>query len=410
MMRILLVVSLYRPEISSAAELMRELAEELVSRGHQVTVLTSAPLHRLDETDAARSWPEFREEDGVSVVRARTLALHQVGYLQRGLGVLFGPLQMWRTLRSYVSTDFDAAFIYSPPVTLGFIGYLLKKRGAGVIFNVQDIFPQNAIDLGILRNPVLIALFRWIERFSYKHADIVTAHSKSNLDLLISANGDIARKFRTLHNWIDITNFSVSPRKNYRQLFGLDGKYVAVFAGVLGPSQNVDMLVQLADKVRDLHDFVILVVGDGTEKQRAETLARSLGLGNIVFRPFISQEDYPDLLACVDLGLVCLGTSVKTPVVPGKILGYMVASLPVAAFVNAESDVHHLMLDAKCGASCISDDLSQMEQIVRRMHGNRTESKNMGDNGRKYAVEHFSKDRITDEIERMMDEISNVSV
>lgn len=404
-MRILLVVSLYRPEISSAAELMKELAEELSARGHHVTVLTSAPLHRLDQTDAEKVWPEYVVEEGVSVVRARTFALHQVGYIRRGLGVLFGPLQMWRSLWKHVATDFDAAFIYSPPVTLGLIGYLLKRRGTQVIFNVQDLFPQNAIDLGILRNPLLIAFFRWIERFSYRHANIITAHSKSNLDLLVAANRDVESKFRILHNWIDITNFATHPTKHYRQLFGLEGKYVALFAGVLGPSQNVDMLVEVADRVRDIEDFVLLVVGDGTEKQRAESLARSRGLTNIIFKPFISQDDYPDLLASVDLGLVCLSTAVKTPVVPGKILGYMVASLPVAAFVNAESDVHQLMVDARCGASCISDNLVKMEQILRDFHGNQEESRRSGVSGRTYAVEHFSKDRITGEIERMMSEI-----
>jgi glycosyltransferase involved in cell wall biosynthesis len=387
---------------------MKELAEELSARGHQVTVLTSAPLHRLDQTDAEKAWPEFIREEGVSVVRARTFALHQVGYLRRGLGILFGPLQMWRALGKHIATDFDIVFIYSPPVTLGVIGYLAKRQGARVIFNVQDIFPQNAVDLGILRNPLLIGFFRWIERFSYRHADIITAHSKSNLDLLVAANSVMASKFRILHNWIDISNYSDQPAKDYRRQFGLEAKYVALFAGVLGPSQNVDMLVEVADKLRDLDDFVLLVVGDGTEKQRAESLAHARGLRNLMFRPFISQDDYPDLLASVDVGLVCLSTAVKTPVVPGKILGYMVASLPVAAFVNAESDVHQLMVDAKCGASCVSDDLAKMELILRSFHQNQEDSRRMGSSGRKYAVEHFSKDRITGEIERMMEEVCPV--
>ena len=162
------------------------------------------------------------------------------------------------------------------------------------------------------------------------------------------------------------------------------------------------MLVKVADSVRDLDNFLILIVGDGTEKQRAEELARSRGLNNVMFRPFISQDDYPDLLASVDLGLVCLGTAVKTPVVPGKILGYMVASLPVAAFVNEESDVHQLMLDAQCGASCVSSEIGKMEAILRDVYGDRDNCRRMGENGRQYAVEHFSKDRITAEIENML--------
>jgi len=124
-----------------------------------------------------------------------------------------------------------------------------------------------------------------------------------------------------------------------------------------------------------------------------------------LFKPFISQDDYPDLVRSSDVGLVCLSPDVKTPVVPGKMLGYMVASLPIAAFVNAESDVHQLVADAKCGASCISDDVTKMEQILRRFHDDREECRKMGRNGREYAIEHFSRDRITGEIERIMEGI-----
>jgi len=404
-MRILLVVSLYRPEISSAAELMKELADALATKGHTVTVLTRLPSHRLDASDASKTWPEVGKEGAVTVVRADTWALHQVGYIRRGLASIVAPFQMWRALRRSVSGDFDVAFIYSPPITLGFIGFLARRRGAGVLFNVQDIFPQNAIDLGILKNPVPIAFFRWVEKFSYRNADIVTAHSKSNLNLLAAANKGIAHKLRILHNWIDTSLAPSANGTDYRKQFGLEGKFVALFAGVLGPSQSIDMLVEVADRLRDIDGCVLLVVGDGTEKQRAENLARSRGLKNIIFKPFISQDDYPDLLASVDVGLVCLSTAVKTPVVPGKILGYMVASLPVAAFVNAESDVHQLMLDSACGASCVSDDVTRMAEILREFHAQPDECRRMGDNGRRYAIEHFSKDRITADIENMLTEI-----
>lgn len=404
-MRILLVTDPYPPEISSASDLMKGLARALVARGHEISVLTTSPRYKVDPNHAGKDWPEFAVEDGVSVVRASTFALRHVGYIRRGLAIILAPFQMWRTLRKHLTGGFDAVFIYSPPLTLGIIGCILKRGGTRFLFNVQDIFPQNAIDLGILRNILLISFFRWIERFIYKHADIVTAHSKSNLDLLVSANPDLAGKFTVLHNWIDINPFSTTRGKNFRQLFDLQGKFVAVFAGVLGPSQAVHMLVEVAGRIRDLHDFVFLVVGDGTEKKRAEELALSRGLKNILFKPFISQDDYPDLLSSSDVGLICLSSAVKTPVIPGKILGYMVAHLPVAAFVNAESDVHPLVADAQCGASCVSDDVRKMEQILRGFHDDPEACRKMGQNGRKYAIEHFSKDRITGEIERMMEGI-----
>lgn len=404
-MRLLLVTDQYPPEICSAAGLMQELAEALAARSHDVTVLTTSPRYKLDRNDAEKTWPAFSVENAVSVVRVPTFALHHVGYLRRGLATVLAPFQLWRGLRRHTATDFDTVFIYSPPITLGMIGLLMRRRGASVVLNVQDIFPQNAIDLGILRNPLLITFFRWLEKLSYKHADIITAHSKGNLDLLKSTHPDLAGKFRVLHNWIDICRFSAPQKKDYRQLFSLNGKFVVLFAGVIGPAQGVHMLVEVADRVRDLDDLVFLVVGDGTEKQRAEDLARSRGLGNILFKPFISQDDYPDLLSSSEIGLICLSPDVKTPVVPGKVLGYMAASLPIAAFVNAESDVHQLVADAECGASCVSNDVTKMEHILRQFHANPEAYRQRGHNGRKYVVEHFSMDRIVAEIERMMEEI-----
>src|SRR5690242_7454856 len=126
---------------------MQGLAEGLADRGHEVTVLTTAPAYRVRHADARAEGPESRHEGRLSIVRARTLPMHKVAYLLRGLGILFAPLQMWRALRRHVSSKFDAAFIYSPPVTLGSLGALLRREGMRVVLGVQDIFPQNAIDL-----------------------------------------------------------------------------------------------------------------------------------------------------------------------------------------------------------------------------------------------------------------------
>lgn len=386
---------------------MKELADAFYKRGHEVTVLTTFPRSKLQQDDRAKDWPEYEEKNGIKVIRARTVSTHHTNYVLRGLAIILAPFQMAWALRRNSKHVPDSVFIYSPPITFGFIGYLLKRRGARVLFNVQDIFPQNAVDLGILKNPALIAFFRWIERFSYKHADIVTAHSKSNLALLAAANPDLTGRFTMLHNWVD-TSFTTLPHKSYRTQFGVEGKFVALFAGVLGPSQAVHMVVELASRLRDLSDLVFLIVGEGTEKQRAQELAGTHGLTNVVFRPFIAQADYRSLLAEVDVGLISLTTEVKTPVVPGKMLGYMTSSLPIAAFVNAESDVHEILSEAKCGYSCVSDDLGTMETIVRTLHGDRQAARRMGANGKKYAMEHFSRDRIVTQIEQLLHAAPNV--
>lgn len=401
-MRILLVSSQYPPEIGSASKLIRELGEGFVEKGHDVTVLTSRPRAKLATDDAGRIFSECETEEGLTVLRARTLPLSHIGYVLRGVATLLAPLQLYRCLRRHRHDRFDAVFIYSPPITFGLIGPWAKVPTGTFVLNVQDIFPQAAIDLGILKNPLLIWFFRWLEQLCYRKADIVTAHSSANLKTIAAAYPWVRAKLRVLHNWID-TNPSRNPEpRPFRQLFGLADKKVALFAGVIGPSQGLDHLVDVAARLVDLDDLLFLVVGDGAEKARIEQRVRDLGLRNVVFAPFVSMDDYHDLLACCDIGLICLSPTVRTPVVPGKMLGYMAAALPVAALVNAESDVHEIVADARCGDSCVASDTTKAEQILRRLLGDADLRFQLGRNGRDYAEQHFTRNTIVGEIEHML--------
>ncbi|MGY8993141.1 MAG: glycosyltransferase family 4 protein, partial [Rhodospirillales bacterium] len=283
-MRILLVTDSYPPEIRSASHLMYELANELNSRGHKVVVVTSWPAYNLSAGQQTENFSESMVEEGVKVVRCRSLPHHNVNFLIRGIAQLTLPRIYRQTLLRHHTDDFDVTLVYSPPLTLASIGITMKRRaGVPFILNIQDVFPQNAIDLGVLRNPLLIAMFRWMERRAYRQANKILVHSEGNRKFLEARFPDRAKKLNVLHNWTDLERFETPTKAiDFRQTLGLDDRLVFMFAGVMGPSQKLEILVDAARRhVTSLPEILFLLVGDGIERKTLES--RAQGLSNVRF-------------------------------------------------------------------------------------------------------------------------------
>jgi len=394
-MKILLITDSYPPEVRSASHLMQELAIGLKSRNFEVFVATTYPEYNLSEEYKNKTYDEFTEEDGIKILRIKTLPHHNVNFILRGIAQISMPYIFISKIRQYIK-KIDIIIVYSPPLTLATLGSKLKKiYQSKFLLNVQDIFPQNAIDLGILKNKFLIKMFKIIERKAYENADIIFVHSENNLEFLKSQHSELKNKFLVLHNWIDVKEFEgIEATKKYRELYSLESKFILLFAGVLGPSQGLDFVVNLAERIKDIEEIAFLFVGDGMEKQNLEKMIKEKNLKNAVFKPFVSKSEYPYLVKDCDVGLVSLTNKNKTPVVPGKILGYMAAGLPILAFLNKESDGHHIIKKAQCGFTCINGDLNEAEHLLRKMYSERNKLKEMGFNGYRYVSANYDKDII----------------
>ncbi|MEJ5227767.1 MULTISPECIES: glycosyltransferase family 4 protein [Thermodesulfovibrio] len=389
----LLITDSFPPEIRSASHLMLELAEGLRDRGFDVTVATTYPEYNLVDEQRNIKYPDFTEENQIKVIRIKTLPHHKVNFIIRGISQISMPYIFENKIKKYLNKT-DVIIVYSPPLPLAMLGAKLKKNfNAKFLLNVQDIFPQNAIDLGVLKNPLLINFFRKMERKAYIGADWIFVHSEGNLNFLKNNHPDISNKFMVLHNWIDIKQFNgVSRTNKYRNLYHLEDKFILLFAGVMGPSQGLNFVIELAEKVKDLQDVVFLFVGDGMERTKLQDLARAKNLNNVIFKPFVSKEEYPYLVKDCDVGLVSLSSKNKTPVVPGKILGYMAAKLPVLAFLNQDSDGHSIIKNANCGLSCIHGDIQKAEHLVREIYRNKNALITYGENGYDYLVNNFERE------------------
>jgi glycosyltransferase involved in cell wall biosynthesis len=381
---------------------MLELAQELQRRGHEITVMTTWPEYNLDQAATLKTFNELENENGIRVIRVKTLPHHNVNYIIRGLSQLLMPLQFLIKLWRYEIKP-QASIVYSPPLPLALVGSWLRRSGIRYLLNIQDLFPQNAIDLGILRSKSQIRFFKALERFAYRTADIVTVHSEGNRKMLLQQHPDLPTKFELLHNWVDVEHHSDKQvTVDFRKKWGITQKHIAVFAGVMGPSQYLDLILNIAAHMQDRTDLLFLMVGDGKEKERLQQVVANKRLSNVRFEGFISRDVYPDLLSICSIGLVCLSPQNNTPVVPGKILGHMAAGLPVAAFLHTNSDAHSMIADAKCGVSANSANMDACITAMRSLLAEESNFNDIGQSGRRYALEHFSKEVCVSQIENML--------
>ena len=399
MSEIVLVCDAYPPEIRSAAALMQDLARAWSADGHHVTVLTCQPNHAAeappDGERPASPLPERQaESEQLVVLRCRRAPRWRVAYWLRGLTELWLPFRLWRLLRRHRSSA-DAVLVYTPALPLGLVGAWMKWRWrARFTLNVQDLFPQNAIDLGVLRNPVLIGAYRALERRLYRAADAVTTHSEGNRRMIVDALPELRGRVSVVHNWVDVEGLSSTRSAGRsglpRRMGGWEGPLSRWFAGVMGPSQRLALLLDLASALRDESGLLFLLVGNGSERPALERRAAEAGLDNVRFEDFVSPDDYPALLRAAKIGVVCLSADNTTPVVPAKLLGYMAAGLPVLGLLHANSDAHAMIAEARCGVSAVSDDSAGCHAAMRELLACRAEWPKMGERAQRYVEERFS--------------------
>ncbi|MBI4142356.1 glycosyltransferase family 4 protein [Candidatus Uhrbacteria bacterium] len=384
--------------------MLRELAEDLVTRGHRVTVLAPWPRYHLSEQARERQFEPVMEENGVRVIRIRTLPAHGIAYLLRGIAHLDLPRRYLHAYREHVHERVDAVVSYISPLPLAVAGAAIARaNGCRHLLNVQDIFPQNAIDLGIMRNRALVAYFERMERQAYASADAITTHTEGSRRFLVERKGIPEAKVTVVPNWIDLDAWdAVRPDGRFRRRYGLDGKFIIGFPGILGPAQSLDTVLDLAKRVADLRDVVFRLVGDGTEKARVQQRARAENITNIQFEDFVDPSEYPALVKEFDVGLLCLRATYTTSMVPGKCMGFLAAGIPVLALLNAGNDGFDIIRNARCGYACQSDDLDAAEQLVRKLYAERAKLPVLGTAGRGYAAQHYAKRGCIDQLERLL--------
>jgi glycosyltransferase involved in cell wall biosynthesis len=382
------------------------LAEVLVDHGHEVTVVTGFPRYNVDEVDEKyRGKLLMREEvDGIQVIRL--LLTHALGrrFLIRKMEYfLVFPIFF---LGALLAGPQDVAVVYSPPVPVGMSAYLLQKiRGTPFVLNVQDLHPQALIDLGFLKNKMLISVLRKMEQLVYQAASFITVHSKGNEQYLLEHGVD-ADKAVVVGNWVDTEVIRPAERLNgFREEYNLGEDFIVSFAGTMGTSQDLWTVIQAADSLREVGDLRFVLVGDGVEKPNLEREAARLELENVVFLPMQPREKYPQVLAASDVCLVTLKKSVVTPVVPSKLLSIMAAGRPAVLSVFLGGDAPEIVKEAEAGRCVEPENAEQLSSALLELYRNPSLARQLGRNARAYAEQYFSKEACIARYESLFEQI-----
>jgi len=229
-----------------------------------------------------------------------------------------------------------------------------------------------------------------MEHWIYRHADLITVHSPGNRDHVVM-KGTPEEKTEVMPNWVDTDFITPGERMNgFRKEFNLGDKFIVSFAGVIGYSQDIDVILRAADILRDRQEILFLIVGDGVEKERLEKIASSMALSNVMFLPMQPRDKYPSVLHASDVCLTTLHKEVRTPVVPSKILSIMAAGRPVIACMHLGGDAPKLVGKAGCGYILPPEDPRILADHILKLYDDKGLNDEMGRKGREYAEKELS--------------------
>jgi len=391
-MKLLMISDYFPPEIGSASFLFYELGKELVKKGDKVAVVTGFPRYNIDREKREKKYKgKFIHREivgGINVYRIRTFSLPRKINILRGIDqFLTAFLYFWRAL----FIDFDCVLIYSPPLTLGLTGFFLRilKRKKTVL-NIQDLFPQSVIDLGALKNKYLIKFFERLEKFVYLKNTYITVHSKGNEEHVLKVcqgGGRVA----IIQNWVNTVEISPGPKDNpFSRQYNLIDKFVVSFAGVLGESQDLDIILDSAKLLHDYKKIIFIIVGDGRKKQEIEIRKKEENIDNLLIIPMQPKDKYPLVLHSSDVGLVTLRSEVKSPVVPSKTLSIMAAGLPIIASMRLDGDTPEIIAKSKAGYCFEAGDTRGFTEGVLKIYQDNELRKELGQSARRFIEDNYS--------------------
>jgi glycosyltransferase involved in cell wall biosynthesis len=363
-MRIALIADTFPPLRTSGAVQLRDLSREFARQGHDVTVLLPSPGQR-------DPWL-LEKVDDLKVLRLRAPRTKDIGYVRRTLGELAMPFAMLRQFRRspLARERWDGVVWYAPSIFHGPLAGALKARsGCKGYLIIRDIFPEWAVDMGLMGRGLTYRFFDAVARYQYSVADVIGVQTPGNKSYFERWQKQEGRSLEVLQNWLDRpAQVRCSIRVSETTLVG---RKVFVYAGNMGVAQGVDILLDLAERLRSRTDVGLLFVGRGSDAARLKSAALDRQLDNVLFFDEIHPDEIPDLYAQCSAGLVALDPRHKSHNIPGKFLTYMQSGLPVLATVNFGNDLAQMIRDEQVGQVCenhqVDDLLQRAEKLLAQI-------------------------------------------
>ncbi len=403
-MKLAVICPHFAPDVAPTGEVMTRLVEELAARGHELHVVTALPWYRghriepgwegkLRRTETT-TWGSITRVHPFPGTDRRSIPRRAVGFA--GFSVLAG-------LAGLTGGRVDGVLAMSPPLTLGLTGWAahLVRRGP-LVFNIQDVFPDAAVETGAITNRAVIGAARWLERVSYRTAAAVTVLSDDLRDNVARKVRPSARdRVRVIPNFVDVDAIRPQGRITpYRRELGIGEEPVVMYAGNVGFSQSLDLMLTAAVELPQV-TFVI----NGGGSARDQLIARAGQVPNLRFGDFQPKARLSEVLATGDIHVVPLKAGLASVSVPSKTYSILAAGRPLVASIDEGTEVSRIIERSGGGLAVPPDHPQAFVAAVRQLTSDLDAARRRGEAGRKWVEEWASPAAVAAMYEALFDEL-----
>ena len=400
-MHILLIHQAFAAVTEPGGTRHHELAQHLVTLGHEVTIIAS-PVSYLSgkPTGSKVKWLERQIfEPHITIIRTYSYpALHK-SFVHRVIS--FVSFMVSSFVIGLTVKQVDLVWGTSPPIFQGVTAWLLARiKRTPFLFEVRDLWPEFAIAVGVLKNPILIKASLWLEKFLYRRADQVIVNSPGFLD---HVKGMGAQHVELIPNGVnpdmfDPDNQSLELRRNHQ----LSDSFVALYAGAHGMSNDLGVVLEAAKSLKKNTQIKFVLIGDGKEKSNLMSLAEEMQLGNILFLPPVPKNHMSAVLSAADTCIAILKPiEMYKTTYPNKVFDYMAAGKPIVLAIDGV--IRQLVEQAEAGLAVPPGDPEALAQAVQIMASDREKARAMGASGRLFVEENFNRQLLASKLNTLME-------
>ncbi len=395
-MNILFITISAIPDLDSHS-ISLDLIRELKNRGHNMYVVGSNERRNNQPTT-------LNEECGCKVLRVKVGNNKNTNIIEKGISNLMLPYQYIKAIKKYLgSVKFDLVLYPTPPVTHNkTVAFIKKRDNAKSYLLLKDIFPQNAVDIGMMTKSgpksVIYKMFRKKEEKLYKLSDFIGCMSQANVDYLIENNPYVdPRKVHINPNSIEVEKTLISDEKKAE----IKDKYnipkdatTFIYGGNLGRPQGIPFIIECLKANVDKPDRFFVICGDGTEFPKLKAYVESEKPDNVLLINKLPKEEYEEFVKAFDIGLIFLDHRFTIPNFPSRLLSYMQSSMPVLACTDPNTDIGKVITEGGFGWWCESDSVEQFTKTVDKAI--RSDIKSMGEKGFEFLEENYTSQKSCD--------------
>jgi glycosyltransferase involved in cell wall biosynthesis len=389
-MHVLLIHQAFTSPLEAGGTRHYEFGEYLVENGHRFTIVASDIGYLTGKRTAEfKGLITMQKFAGIRVIRAHTHPSLHRSFKWRV--VSFVSFMITSLLGSLRAGPVDVVMGTSPPIFQAITAWWVAViRNRPFLLEIRDLWPEFAIDIGVLKHPVLIKLSRWLERFLYRRADKIIVNSPAYRDYLLK-KGIQEAKISLIPNGVNTDMFDPEARgEELRRKLAVEVRFVVTYAGALGLANDIPTILRAASRLVDQRRIVFLLVGDGKERPHLERMAQSLGLDNVKFIGAVPKNEMPEVLAASD---VCIAILRNIPMFkttyPNKVFDYMAAGRPTILVIDGV--IRNVIEKARGGIFVPPGDDATLADAVRQLSGDCESVRAMGISARRYVVEHFDR-------------------